>query len=91
MMLTGNVTFDLAAPVGGEPAPVTPYVVIGAGLFRTSESFPGGDFNSTEGAFTAGGGVRVRAGRRVFVGAEVRAGWELHIRVNGLVGVQFGR
>jgi hypothetical protein len=27
----------------------------------------------------------------VFVGAEARVGWELHVRVNGLVGVRLGR
>ena len=91
LMLTGNVTFDLAAPVNGEPAAVTPFVVIGAGLFRTRESFLPDNFTSSEGAFTAGGGIRVRAGRRVFVGAEARIGWELHIRLNGLAGVRLGR
>ena len=48
-------------------------------------------FTSTEGAFTAGGGVRALIGRRAFVGAEARVGWELHIRLNALIGFQFGR
>jgi hypothetical protein len=91
MMLTGNVTFDFLRPANGGPRRVTPYAVVGAGLFRTSELFPGtGTFASSEGAFTAGGGVRARVTRNVTLGAEARLGWEAHIRVNGLIGVQFG-
>jgi Outer membrane protein beta-barrel domain len=90
-MLTGNVTYDFLGPVGGRPAPVTPFVVAGAGLFRTQEGFPIGDFSHTEGAFTAGGGLRALLGERVTVGAEARLGWELHVRVNGFVGVRLGR
>jgi hypothetical protein len=44
-----------------------------------------------EGAFTAGGGVRALVGPRVFVGAEARVGWELHLRLNGIIGVRLGR
>ena len=90
-VLTGNVTWDLLAPTGGRPHPVTPFVVIGAGLFQTRETFPSGNFTSSEGAFTAGGGVRALAGDRVTIGIDVRAGWELHIRVNGTIGVRIGR
>jgi hypothetical protein len=92
LMLTGNVTFDLARPVGGLPRTITPFVVVGAGLFRTRESFPGNEtFTSNEGAFTAGGGVRALVGGRAVVGAEARLGWETHIRVNAFVGVRLGR
>ena len=91
-ILTGNVTFDLVQPTGGRPRVVTPFMTLGAGLFRTSEVFPDIEtFTSTEGAFTAGGGVRTLIGRRVFVGAEARVGWELHVRLNALFGIQFGR
>ena len=45
----------------------------------------------TEGAFTAGGGVRAFASDRVTVGIDARVGWELHLRVNGFVGVRLGR
>jgi hypothetical protein len=90
--LTGNVTIDLVHPVRGRPRQVTPFVTVGAGLFQTSELFGGNEtFTSTEGAFTAGGGVRTLIGRRVFVGAEARIGWELHVRLNALVGVRLGR
>ena len=91
LMSTGNVTIDLLGPVNGAPRPVTPFVVAGAGLFRTHESFPSGSFTSTEGSFTAGGGVRALVGKHLIVGGEVRVGWELHLRVNGMIGVRLGR
>ena len=91
LMLTGNVTFDLVRPINGEARPVTPFAVVGGGLFRTRELFPNNRvFTSSEGAFTAGGGVRVLVGKHVFFGAEARVGWELHIRLNGMVGVRLG-
>jgi hypothetical protein len=90
-MLTGNVTFDVLAPINGRRRSVTPFVVIGGGLFRTRDQFPNNEiFASSDGAFTAGGGVRALVGSNVVVGAEARIGWELHIRLNGFVGVHFG-
>jgi hypothetical protein len=91
LILTGNVTIDVIGPTRGAPARVTPFFVAGAGLYRTSEQFPFEDFTHTEGSFTAGGGVRALVGSRVTVGAEARVGWELHVRVNGVVGIQLGR
>ena len=92
LMLTGNVTLDLVRPVNGQPRQITPFALVGGGLFRTREMFPNNEvFTSTEGAFTAGGGVRALVGKYVIVAAEARIGWELHIRVNGLVGVRLGR
>lgn len=95
LMLTGNVTFDFLRPERGRPRRFTPFVVAGAGQFHTRARFPGrlpNDevFASSEGAFTAGGGVRALVGRRLVAGAEVRIGWELHIRLNGILGVHFG-
>ena len=91
-MLTGNVTFDLIRPATrGRPRAVTPFVVAGGGLFQTRSSFAIEDFTSSEGAFTAGGGVRGHIGDRVIVGGEARIGWELHIRANAFVGVRLGR
>jgi hypothetical protein len=90
LMLTGNMTFDVLGPVNGRPASMTPYLVAGGGLFQTREQFPGEIFTHTEGAFTAGGGVRARVGSVVTVGAEARVGWELHLRVNALVGIRLG-
>jgi hypothetical protein len=89
-MLTGNLTFDFLAPSQGQPRAVTPFVVVGGGMFRTNERFFDDAFTSTDGAFTAGGGIRARAGRRVIAGAEARVGWELHIRLHGFLGVQLG-
>jgi hypothetical protein len=91
LMLTGNVTFDLVRPINGEARPVTPFAVVGGGLFQTREPFPNTQvFTSTEGAFTAGGGVRVLVGKHYILGAEARIGWELHTRLNGMVGVRLG-
>ena len=90
IMLTGNATFDLVGPVNGQPRGVTPFAVVGGGLFRTSETFPNNQISThNEGAFTAGGGVRVLAGKRVVAGVEARIGWETHIRLNGFIGVRF--
>jgi len=89
-MLTGNVTFDLVRPADGQARPFTPFAVVGGGLFQTREEFPREIYTSSEGAFTAGGGVRARITNRVGAGAEARVGWELHIRVNALVTVRLG-
>ena len=91
VMLTGNVTFDVLDRLSG-PRSVMPYAVVGAGLFQTKQQFPNNDtFTSSEGAFTAGGGIRARVGKSVTVGAEARVGWELHLRVNGTIGIQLGK
>ena len=86
LVLTGNLTFDLLANRA-----VTPFLVVGGGLFQTHESFPAGDFTSNEGAFTLGGGVRVAAGDRVLIGFDTRIGWETHLRVNATVGIRLGQ
>ena len=91
LMLTGNLTVDLLSPVNGRPRRVNPFVVAGGGWYRTREQFPNEIFTSSEGAFTAGGGVRALVGRRLVVGAEARIGWELHLRLNGMVGVRLGK
>ena len=91
LMLTANLTFDLLSPVNGQQRQVTPFVVAGGGLFQTREQFPRENFTHTEGAFTAGGGVRARVGSVVTLGAEARIGWELHIRISALLGVRLGR
>src|SRR6185295_8559739 len=68
LMVTGNVTWDLLAPTNGRPPSITPFFVVGGGVFQTRETFFSGTFTSTEGAFTAGGGVRALVGDRVTVG-----------------------
>ena len=88
LVATGNLTFDVLAPRKGR---VTPFLVIGAGVFQTRESFLSGTFTSREGAFTAGGGVRALVGDRVTAGVDARIGWEAHLRVGGFVGLVLGQ
>lgn len=86
-VLTGNLTFDFLAPRNGAPR-ITPFVVIGGGLFRTSEGLANRPpFSATEGAFTVGGGVRVPLGDRVAAGMDARLGWEPHLRITGFISV----
>jgi hypothetical protein len=91
LVLTGNLIFDVISPKNGRPPAITPFLVIGGGMFQTRESFASGDYTSTEGAFTAGGGIRAAVGDRVTVGVDARLGWETHIRVNGVIGIRLGR
>ena len=91
LMLTGNLTWDVLPPMGRRLRRVNPFVVVGGGLFQTREEFLNGPFTSSDGAFTAGGGVRALVGDRVTVGVDARIGWELHLRVTGFLGVQLGR
>ena len=88
LVLTGNLTWDLR-PDTTHPN-VTPFLVVGAGMFQTRETFVSGNFTSTEGAFTAGGGVRARVSNRVSAG-NARVGWETHVRVGGFVAIRLGR
>jgi hypothetical protein len=85
-VLTGNLTVDLLSGRALEP-----FIVVGGGMFQTHESFFDDAVTSTEGAFTAGGGVRGRVSDRVSIGLDARVGWETHIRVGGVVSVRLGR
>lgn len=85
-VLTGNLTVDLLPGRAIEP-----FVVVGGGLFQTHESFFDDSVTSSEGAFTAGGGVRARVSDRVSIGLDARVGWETHIRVGGAVAIRLGR
>ena len=89
LIVTGNMTWDILA-TRGRPRQVAPFLVVGVGMFQTRESFFTGTFTSTEGAFTVGGGVRAPVSDRVTVGVDMRAGWELHLRLNGSVGLRVG-
>ena len=90
-VLTGNLIIDIRAPAPDGTSRLTPFVVIGGGMFRTSESFSGRSFSSTEGAFTVGGGIRAPVSDRVELGVDVRMGWEPHIRIAGVLGIRLGR
>jgi hypothetical protein len=85
LVITGNVTFDFVA----SPS-ITPFLVAGGGIFRHSDKFSGRKFTSTEGTFTAGGGVRVPIGERLYIAPEFRVGWEPHYRVSVALGWRFG-
>jgi hypothetical protein len=81
--LVGSLWYDLMSP----GSPVVPYVVVGGGWYRHRELVRTGPYFSGEGTVTGGGGVRVRLGERVYVGADARIGWELHLRTAAHVGV----
>ncbi|MEQ1908808.1 MAG: hypothetical protein ABMA15_08290 [Vicinamibacterales bacterium] len=91
LIVTGNVTWDVLAPRNRRPRAVTPFLVAGGGVFRTNDHLFNGIYTSSEGAFTAGGGVRALVANRVTLGLEMRVGWEPHLRINGLIGLQLGR
>jgi hypothetical protein len=85
----GSLWVDLgSAP---ETARVVPYVVVGGGYQRHSDRFASGRFASGEGSFTAGGGARVHVIDGVYVGGDVRLGWELHLRATAHAGVTWPR
>ena len=88
-VLTGNLTWDVL-PQATHPA-ATPFLVVGAGMFQTHETFFDDAVTSSEGAFTAGGGIRSRIADRVSVGVDARIGWELHVRSGGFVAISVGR
>jgi hypothetical protein len=90
LLLTGNLTFDVLSPTAAAPRRVTPFLVVGGGLFRTTDSAFGESFSHNEGGFTGGGGVRAWINDRAYVASEFRIGWELHFRVSGTVGVRLG-
>ena len=87
LFLTGNLTFDVARPHDGRPRRVTPFLVVGGGIFQHRDRFGASDFRSYEGALTGGGGVRGWITGRVYALADVRFGWEPHVRVNGGIGI----
>lgn len=89
--LTGNLTFDLLRPRAGRSPRVSPFVVVGGGLFTHSDRFATGTYASSEGAFTAGGGTRVWITNRIYGLVELRVGWEPHYRVTGGIGVTLSK
>ena len=91
VMVTGNLTFDVRGPQRGGPPRVVPYLVAGGGWYQHRDRFGGRTFSSSDPAFTVGGGTRVWASNRVYAGAELRLGWELHYRLTGHVGFALGR
>ena len=90
LVVTGNAVFDVLGPTASRPRHTTPYLVVGGGLFRHSGRALRGTFSSTEGAFTAGIGLRTWLSGRVFAAVDGRLGWEPHLRLAGTVGVALG-
>jgi Outer membrane protein beta-barrel domain len=87
LMVTGNLTFDVLGPRNGRPRRVTPYLLAGGGWERHSDRFGPMTFSASEGAFTAGGGMRVWFTDTVYGAIEARMGWEPHARLSGGIGV----
>lgn len=69
-------------------ARVAPFVTAGGGMMTHFSRFGTESYNSTEGAFIFGGGVRFNASPRVFVAPEFTMGWEPHMRVSVSVGIR---
>ncbi len=68
---------------------VAPFVTLGGGSMTHTDTFYGGQsYSSTDGAFIAGGGVRVNASPRVYIAPEFTLGWEPHIRASVTVGIR---
>jgi hypothetical protein len=87
VFLTGKLVVDLASPRFA----VQPYLVADAGVFFHREAFLSGSFWSREGAVSGGAGIRVPLTDRLFVGGELRVGWEAHVRATGVLGWRLGR
>ena len=81
--LTGNVTYAF------RDSGLTPFVVAGVGLFSQTDRFASETFTSVEGAFTAGGGMRIPLSAGWYIAPEARMGWEPHIRLHVAVGKRF--
>ena len=86
LFLLGSIWFDLVRTT--PQTRIVPYVVAGGGYQRHRDVVA---FTSGEGSFTAGGGARVHLNERVYVGADVRVGWELHLRTAAHAGVTWPR
>jgi len=80
LTLTGNVHYAF------RKSGIAPFIVGGAGFFSHSDVFISGRYSSTEGGFTAGGGVRFPVGGGWYVAPEARVGWEPHTRLQVTVG-----
>jgi hypothetical protein len=91
LLITGNLTIDFLPPRAGGGARTTPYAVVGAGWFHNTTRVGTGPYSSSEGAFTAGGGVRVWLNQRLYLAPEFRLGWEPHYRISGTLGVALPR
>jgi hypothetical protein len=93
LSVTGNLTFDFVRD--GHDRRVVPYVVAGGGYLRQRTLVGRGPgtpglqpYSSSEGTVSAGVGVRIAIGSRVFVAPEFRVGWEPETRIGVIVGIR---
>lgn len=84
--LTGNVSWDLRPRMPEARLNLVPFVLGGLGVMSLTDSVGTGTYSSTEGAFTAGGGLRLESASGLYVAPEVRIGWELHWRAGVTIG-----
>lgn len=84
--LTGNITWDFRAPSTTRRVGVVPYLIAGGGITSITDEVGTGLYSSTEGAFTAGAGLRIESPLGLYVAPEVRVGWELHWRAGVMIG-----
>jgi hypothetical protein len=89
LFVLGNMIVELGALQQGRPARVSPFVIVGAGLFRHSNRFGSSTVTSNSGTFIGGAGVRAFVTDRVYVAPDVRIAVEdLHLRLIVTVGVK---
>ena len=80
IFLTGKVIVDFMPD-----RLVSPYFVADGGAMLHGDRFYSGPYWSSEGALSAGGGVRINVSPRVSIAPELRIGWEPHVRIGALV------
>ena len=85
-IVTGNLSVDLLRSDSNRNRRVVPYVVAGAGWATMQTEVGTGPYRSSEGALTAGIGLRIPIGDRAYVAPETRIGWEGHVRVGVTAG-----
>ena len=80
IFLTGKVIVDFMPDRF-----VSPYFVADGGAMLHGDRFFSGPYWSSEGALSAGGGVRIDVTPRLSIAPELRIGWEPHIRIGARV------
>jgi hypothetical protein len=80
IFLTGKVIVDF---MPGRL--VSPYFVADGGAMLHGDRFVSGPYWSSEGAVSAGGGVRFNVTPHVSIAPELRIGWESHMRLGAML------
>jgi hypothetical protein len=89
LFVLGSIWFDIVEATPQQR--VVPYLVAAACYMRHDENFGTFRFISGDFVFEGGGGARVGLSDRVYAGADVRVGSELHLRITAHVGVTWPR